>query len=72
MENKKRDMISCSTAFQLLFKVTLTSWYAISVSRSGIVYKSPVFIHNEICVNNLLENILKTYNSLLNMNADGR
>jgi len=65
-------MISCNITFQLLFKVRLISWYAISASRAGIVYKPPVFIVNEICVNNLLENILKIYNSLLNMNADVR
>lgn len=66
------DMISCSITFQLLFKVILTSWYAISVNRAGTVYKPPVFIVNEICVSNLQENILKIYNSLLNMNADVR
>lgn len=65
-------MFSCSITFQLLFGVILTSWYAISVSRAGIVYKPPVFIANEICVNNWLENILKIYNSLLNMNVGAR
>jgi len=62
VEDKKRefalnDLISCSITFQLLFKVILTSWYVISVSRAGIVYKTSVFIVNEICVNNSL----KTY-----------